>query len=95
MRHSLFPNACKVIVLVAAIGVGIALPATAAENFSPVPQTDAFTDSYARSCPRFCPQFLAKYCVLTRSGHREAVWTNGCFACQRGWRILHAGACRR
>ena len=71
MRHLTLPNACMMVVLVAAMGAGFAPRATAAANFSPVPQTDAFADSYARSCPRICPQFLAKYCVLTRSGRRE------------------------
>jgi hypothetical protein len=91
MRHLTLPNACKLVVLVAAMGIGFAPRATAAANFSPVPQADAFTDSYAR----ICPQFLTKYCVLTRSGHRETVETNPCFARERGWRILHAGSCRR
>jgi hypothetical protein len=50
------------------------------------------TDPSARA--RICPQFLTKYCVVTRSGRRETVETNPCFARERHWRILHAGACR-
>jgi len=91
MRHFSLPNAWTIVLLMAAIGVGFAPRATAAANFSPTPQADAFTDSYAR----VCPQFLTKYCVLTRSGHRETVETNPCFARERHWRILHIGACRR
>jgi len=42
-----------------------------------------------------CPQFLAKYCVVTASGHRMTAWTNPCFAKQKHWRILYRGACHR
>ncbi len=42
-----------------------------------------------------CPQYLAKYCVVTASGHRMTAWTNPCFAKQKHWRILYRGACHR
>ncbi|HEY1541233.1 MAG TPA: hypothetical protein VGG01_02395 [Xanthobacteraceae bacterium] len=49
----------------------------------------------AASAAQICPQFLAKYCVVTKSGHRMTAATNPCFAKQRHWRILYRGACHR
>jgi hypothetical protein len=42
-----------------------------------------------------CPQYLAKYCVVTASGHRMTALTNPCFAKQKHWRILYRGACHK
>ena len=41
-----------------------------------------------------CPQFLAKYCVIEQDGKEHTVATNPCFAKEKGWRIVNAGACR-
>jgi hypothetical protein len=47
-----------------------------------------------RAAAAICPQFLAKYCVVEKDDFKHTEWTNGCFAKQRGARVLHMGACK-
>jgi hypothetical protein len=53
----------------------------------------ALTPTASRAA--ICPQYLAKYCVVTASGHRMTALTNPCFAKQKHWRILYRGACHK
>jgi hypothetical protein len=40
-----------------------------------------------------CPQFSAKYCVADKSGSRQTMQTNPCLAQQKGFHVVHIGAC--
>jgi hypothetical protein len=42
-----------------------------------------------------CPLWVAKYCVITASGHRMTAATNPCLAKRNHWRILYRGACHK
>jgi hypothetical protein len=53
-----------------------------------------FIPSGNRAAAAICPQFLAQYCVVEKDGFKHTVWTNPCFAKERGAKVLHMRACK-
>jgi hypothetical protein len=41
-----------------------------------------------------CPFVLYEACVKEKDGFIHTEWTNGCFAKERGAKILYRGACK-
>ena len=53
-----------------------------------------FVPAGNRASAAICPQLLAKYCIVEKDGFRHTEWTNGCFAKERGAKVLHMGECK-